>query len=474
MLKVQKLCCAGDTTSVYSVTACRGALRTPLPYPRGALSLCSITQQADFVLGRAGFSDDALADQVGCFDGRFLKDKATDQRFADGFHFGFVVVVHGDEVVTALDFCADFVVKDKANSGVDAVFDAFTACTELYGESADFFAGDRADVTVAWAGENRDTARLGEAAVIFDATGISTLCRDDLLELAKGCTTGDQFVNALVGGIDIFVAACHRDHLGGEVEREFAEIVANAATQDFAGFDDFEAVADVCAEGLAHIGEQGDHLFVHVESDGYELLCEFAGFVDIFHKSAVAEFDVEDEAVDIFREFFAHDARRDQGDGFDGGGDIAQCVEFAVGGNEVAGLTGHDEAAGLKDLLKAFGGEVGGEAGDGFEFIEGSARVSESASTDHRDVVSGGCDDGCEDQGGFVTDAARGMFIDFVTLHMGEVEDIARFEHCACPRHQFVIGQTAKKDRHRHRRGLIIGDGFVGVALNKGADLFGG
>ncbi len=38
------------TISVYSVTACRGVLYTPLPNIRGFSSICSVTQYADVVL----------------------------------------------------------------------------------------------------------------------------------------------------------------------------------------------------------------------------------------------------------------------------------------------------------------------------------------------------------------------------------------------------------------------------------------
>ena len=55
------------------------------------------------------------------------------------------------------------------------------------------------------------------------------------------------------------------------------------------------------------------------------------------HEGAGAGFDVEDEGVEVFGEFLAHDAGGDEVGGLDGAGVVAQGVEDAVGGDEAWG-----------------------------------------------------------------------------------------------------------------------------------------
>ena len=56
------------------------------------------------------------------------------------------------------------------------------------------------------------------------------------------------------------------------------------------------------------------------------------------HEGTGAGLDVEDEGVEVFGEFFAHDAGADEEGGFDGAGVIAQGVEDAVGRNHGEGF----------------------------------------------------------------------------------------------------------------------------------------
>ena len=65
--------------------------------------------------------------------------------------------------------------------------------------------------------------------------------------------------------------------------------------------------------------------------------------------------------------------------------------------------------------------ELGAEAGDGFELVESSAGVAEAAAGDHGVAElkprlprgrAGGGDDGGDEQGGLVADAAGGVLVD--------------------------------------------------------------
>ena len=154
----------------------------------------------------------------------------------------------------------------------------------------------------------------------------------------------------------------------------------------------------------------------------HELGEEF-GFLVGGHEGAGADFDVEDESVEAFGEFLAHDAGGDEVGRFDGAGVVAEGVEDAVGGDDRGGLADEGGAAFGKDVDELWEGELGVEAGDGFELVQGAAGVAEAASGDHGDADAGdavrggsgeasGGDDGCDEKGGLVADAAGGVLVD--------------------------------------------------------------
>ena len=129
------------------------------------------------------------------------------------------------------------------------------------------------------------------------------------------------------------------------------------------------------------------------------------------HEGAAAGFDVEDQAVEIFGQFFAHDAGGDEVGGLDGAGVVAEAVEDAVGGNEGGGLASHGEVTLGQDAGEVGYGELGGEAGDGLELVEGAAGVTEAAAGDHRvDQAGGGCDGGYEERC-FMPRPPSGVFV---------------------------------------------------------------
>ena len=141
------------------------------------------------------------------------------------------------------------------------------------------------------------------------------------------------------------------------------------------------------------------------------------------HEGAAADFDVEDEGVEVFGEFFAHDAGGDEEGGFDGAGVVAEGVEDAVGGDEVRGLADEGCAAFFEGEEELVEGELSVEAGDGFELVECAAGVAEAAAGDHGDAdagdacgrwrgEAGGGEDGGDEEGGLVADAAGGVLVD--------------------------------------------------------------
>ena len=128
-------------------------------------------------------------------------------------------------------------------------------------------------------------------------------------------------------------------------------------------------------------------------------------------------------ALRDFGEFLAHDAGGDEEGGFDGAGVVAEGVEDAVGGDDGGGLADEGGSALFEGVAQLGEGELGVEAGDGFELVECAAGVAEGAAADHGDADAGdagGCglseagggEDGGDEEGGLVADASGGVLVD--------------------------------------------------------------
>ena len=120
--------------------------------------------------------------------------------------------------------------------------------------------------------------------------------------------------------------------------------------------------------------------------NGDDAAGQLLGPVEIGHERAIAEGDVHDQAVETGRELLGEDRGGDQRDRFDGGCDVANGVQPAVGGSEIGCLT-DDRAADLgDDLVEQVVVGPGLVAGDALELVERAARVTEAAAGDHRHV----------------------------------------------------------------------------------------
>src|SRR4051812_6359186 len=104
------------------------------------------------------------------------------------------------------------------------------------------------------------------------------------------------------------------------------------------------------------------------------------------HERAAADLDVEDERIEVFAQFLAQDARRDQRDRLDGGRHIAQGVQLAIRRRELGRLADHRCAVPAYDLLEARQRQVAMEPRDCGELVDGSARVTEAAPAYHRNA----------------------------------------------------------------------------------------
>ena len=172
-------------------------------------------------------------------------------------------------------------------------------------------------------------------------------------------------------------------------------------------------MAGHAAERLVHVGDEGDNFFAHALACFDHDFGKDDGIFFALHEGAGAGFNVENERVDAFGEFLAHDGGADEADIFDGGCGVAKRVDFFVGRSDFRGLADEAHAAFLEHAAELFERKIYVEAGDGFEFIERAAGVTETAAADHGNGEAASGDDGSEDERGFISDATGGMLVDF-------------------------------------------------------------
>ena len=280
------------------------------------------------------------------------------------------------------------------------------------------------------------------------------------------------------------------EHPAGEDIGERDEVVGHGVSMllhDVDAFPDFDPVAGEAAEGLVHAGEKGDSASVGGFSGFNHELCEEFGFFVGGHEGAGAYFDVEDEGVEAFGEFFAHDAGGNEERRFYGAGVVAEGVEDAVGGHDGGGLTDEGGAALLEDFAHLGERELGVEAGDGFEFVECASGVTEAAAADHGDDDSGdsfrggmreagGGEDWGDEEGCFVADSAGGVFVDGEGVEGFGVGDLAGEAHGFGEGGEFARVEATEEDCHEEGCNLGVGDelslgGAVDDGVDEGADL---
>ena len=79
-----------------------------------------------------------------------------------------------------------------------------------------------------------------------------------------------------------------------------------------------------------------------------------------------------------------------------------------------------------------------------------------------------------ERQRNFVADAARRMLIHLFARNHAQIHDRAGMQHGLGQGDRFLARHAAKKDRHRERGKLIIGNPASGVAVNQEANFVAG
>jgi len=160
--------------------------------------------------------------------------------------------------------------------------------------------------------------------------------------------------------------------VAGEDEGEIDEVAAEwvrTALKDFDALGDFEPVAGEAAERLLHAGEESDGRGAGAGSGLNHEGGQIAGCFERGEEGAGADLDVEHKGVKRLGELLAHDAGGDEKGRLDGAGVVAHGVEEAVGGDEGGSLADERGTCFTQDSGEAREGELGVEAGDGFELV---------------------------------------------------------------------------------------------------------
>src|SRR5439155_14367064 len=119
-------------------------------------------------------------------------------------------------------------------------------------------------------------------------------------------------------GVTVRGHAAHHEHLGGKRERDVDEIFRSLAVERGDRLLDLERVAAGASEWAIHGGDHGDYRTAVARADLDHLARKIDLLLERGEKSAAAALDVDYETGEILRQLLAHDARRDERDGFDG------------------------------------------------------------------------------------------------------------------------------------------------------------
>ena len=127
-----------------------------------------------------------------------------------------------------------------------------------------------------------------------------------------------------------------------------------AAVQRLDRFFHFQRIADGVPQRLIHIADQRDHFAVQIVADVHHRLRQHARFFRRLHERARAALHIQHDGIRARGDLLAHDAGRNQRGAGHAAGDIAQGVEFPIGGSQVFRLAAQHDAM-FFQLLPEFG-----------------------------------------------------------------------------------------------------------------------
>ena len=149
-------------------------------------------------------------------------------------------------------------------------------------------------------------ARDGQAFRLVNDAFIAALQANPLAEFFERLAGGDHGLGEAAAFFDGLRSLTEIKHPRREVEAQVAQIGRPAASEDFDGFSDFVRMPGHAAQRLIHAGDQGDDFFAHALA-GFNHDFREANRIFLFlHERAGTCLDVQNQCVNTFGEFLAH------------------------------------------------------------------------------------------------------------------------------------------------------------------------
>ena len=223
-------------------------------------------------------------------------------------------------------------------------------------------------------------------------------------------------------------------------------------------FDDLEPVANHEAERLAHVRDEPERLLPHAVPNPHKGLCQGKRIVILLHEGPVARLHIQHQRINALRELFTHNASRNERNRLDRCGHIAQSVHLLVGRCNLPGLANQHKPGLPDNSLVLIDGEVGPETGNGFQLVQGPARVAQTPSGYHRNRDTACGHHRGKNQRHFVAHAAGGMLVHFDSGDVREVDNLTRVQHHIGECGRLLPVHAPEIHSHQERGHLIIGD----------------
>src|SRR6202030_4140124 len=233
-------------------------------------------------------------------------------------------------------------------------------------------------------------------------------------------------------------------------------------------------MASHTAKGLIHSCDKCYYFFTHALSGFHHDLSEANGIFLFLHEGPGARLDVEDQCVNAFGKFLAHDRRADESNILDGGSNVAKRVDFLVGRSNLRVVPDQAHAAFAQDAAKLVQRQIHVEARNRFQLVERAASVAEAAPADHRNREAARRYDGSKNERSFIANPSGRVLVHFLAGDLGMVEDFSGVKHHLGESREFGAAHAANPHGHEPCSHLVIGYFAARVAGNEKIDFFAG
>ena len=225
------------------------------------------------------------------------------------------------------------------------------------------------------------------------------------------------------------------------------------------------------SQRLVHAADQGHDRFPGQLTHPHHVLRQGKAVLQGMHDRAGTGFNVQYDGIGARCQLFAENGGNDQGQGVHGGGHVPQAVKCLVRRREMAGLAHH----GHSDLLyladKILHRQANTQAGNGFQFIQGTAGMAQApaAHLGHRGAAGG--HQGRQHQRGRISHTAGGMLIHLDAGNAGKIGNIPGVPHCQGQIRRFPVCHAVQADRHQQGGKLVLRHRMIRGRLRKEGDL---